>query len=248
MLSVASPALLYKTGDKGQMKLVYKEEGEQVFYDSMAFFDDQEGIAVGDSFEGCLSIIKTYDGGKTWKKFKCSSLPEAVAGEGAFAASNTNIEIIGNRIWVATTAARIYFSQDRGETWQIQSTPIMGEEDTQGIYSIDFYDSQIGFAIGGDYTDPEVNSKNKALTLDGGATWKLMADATDPGYKSCVQFVPNSDGQELVALGFTGVSYSYDQGQSWKKLSDEAFYTLRFQNDSTAFAAGKNRIAKLIFK
>lgn len=75
-----------------------------------------------------------------------------------------------------------------------------------------------------------------------------MADATDPGYKSCVQFVPNSDGQELVALGFTGVSYSHNQGQSWKKLSDEAFYTLRFQNDSIAFAAGKNRIAKLVFK
>lgn len=76
MLSIASPALLYKTGDNGQMELVYTEEGETVFYDAMTFWNNNEGIAVGDSMDGCLSIIITRDGGKTWNKLSCERLPK----------------------------------------------------------------------------------------------------------------------------------------------------------------------------
>ena len=69
-----------------------------------------------------------------------------------------------------------------------------------------------------------------------------------PQGKSCVQFVPNTNGEAMVAAGFNGISYSSDGGQSWKELSEEPFYTFRFLNDSTAFAAGSKRIAKLDFK
>src|SRR5690606_23119499 len=61
MLSVANPALLYKTGDRGDMELVYTEENEKVFYDAMIFWNDREGIAMGDPTEDCLSIIITRD-------------------------------------------------------------------------------------------------------------------------------------------------------------------------------------------
>lgn len=247
MLSVANPALLYKTGSNGRMELVYMEEDENVFYDAMTFWNDLEGIAVGDSMNGCLSVIITRDGGNTWKKLPCSRLPEGIEGEGAFAASNSNIEVINDETWIATTK-RIFYSSDRGKTWDTYSTPIQIDEPTQGIYSLDFYDEDLGVAIGGDYTKPDNNKDNKAFTRDGGKTWTLIAKGKDPGYKSCVQFVPNSEGKEIVALGFTGISYSSDMGNSWKQLSDEPFYTLRFRNDSIAYAAGKNRISRLTFK
>ncbi len=112
MLSIGNPALLYKTGDGGRMELVYKEEDENVFYDAMTFWNDKEGIAVGDTMNGCMSIIITRDGGTTWEKLACSSLPEGIVGEGAFAASNTNIKIVGNHTWVATTK-RILYSEIR---------------------------------------------------------------------------------------------------------------------------------------
>jgi photosystem II stability/assembly factor-like uncharacterized protein len=89
---------------------------------------------------------------------------------------------------------------------------------------------------------------NKDYTADGGKTWSLIADGTLPGYKSCVQFVPNGSGKEIVAVGFTGISYSQDGGSSWVDLSEEPFYTLRFVNDSTAYAAGRHRIGLLQFK
>ena len=248
MISVGNPALLYKTGNNGEMELVYKEEHENVFYDSMEFWNELEGIAIGDAIDGCLSVIITRDGGKTWNKLSCDKLPAATEGEGAFAASDTNIAIVGNKTWVATTAGRIYYSEDKGSTWEVIDTPIVKEKETEGIYSIDFYDEQSGFGIGGDYTKPADSSANKIRTQDGGKTWQLVAKNQNPGYRSCVQYVPNSQGMELVAIGFKGIDYSNDSGSTWKHLSDEGFYTLRFLNDSVAYAAGRGKICKLNFK
>ncbi|MEL6485370.1 MAG: oxidoreductase, partial [Bacteroidota bacterium] len=117
-----------------------------------------------------------------------------------------------------------------------------------GIYSIDFYDEDLGFAIGGDFSKPQVNAYNKMRTQDGGQHWELVANDAPPGYKSCVQFVPNSAGKGLVAVGFTGIDYSNDGGNTWVNLSEESFYTLRFLNDSIAYASGRNRIARLEFR
>ncbi|WP_034921981.1 WD40/YVTN/BNR-like repeat-containing protein [Gillisia sp. CAL575] len=250
MLSVADPALLYKTGDSGKMELVYKEENEKVFYDAMSFWNDEEGIAMGDPVENCLSIIITRDAGKTWNKIACENLPAAEEGEAAFAASNSNIAIQGNKTWILSGGmkSRIFFSADKGETWEVYETPIIQGSATQGGYSLDFYDENRGFIIGGDYTKPDENQSNKAITIDGGKTWELVAVGQEPGYKSSVRYVPGKNGNELVVVGFTGISYSKDAGKKWKNLSSEGFYTIRFLNDSTAYAAGKNRIAILKFK
>ncbi len=248
MLSIGNPALLYKTGENGKMDLVYKEEADNVFYDAMTFWNNDEGIAVGDSMNGCLSIIITRDGGNTWSKSVCDDLPMATDKEGAFAASNTNIVVKGDKTWIVTTSSRVYYSENKGITWEIYETPILSKEPTEGIYSLDFYDDKIGFVIGGDYLNPEENAQNKAITLDGGKTWNLVANRANPGYKSCVQFVPNAKGKALVSVGFTGISYSCDKGAHWKKLSESSFYTIRFLNDSIAYAAGKNKIAKLVFR
>jgi photosystem II stability/assembly factor-like uncharacterized protein len=248
MLSAGRPALLFKTGNQGLMELVYQEDEEGVFYDAMSFWNNMEGLAVGDEMNGCLSILITRDGGNTWQKMPCSELPEAIPEEGAFAASNTNIAISGDHTWIGTTESRIFYSPDKGQSWDIFTTPIKNSEPTEGIYTLDFYNDQLGVALGGDYTKPDSMNGNKALTRDGGKTWKLLADGNIPGYKSCVQFVPSGGGKEMVAVGFTGITYSQDFGDSWVNLSEEPFYTLRFINDSTAYAAGKHRIGLLSFE
>lgn len=249
MLSVGNPALLFKTGDSGKMELVYKEEDPKVFYDSMTFWNDSEGIAMGDPTDGCISIIITRNGGKSWSKINCEFLPAAADGEAAFAASNSNIAIQGDKTWIITggVKSRVLYSPDKGKTWEIFETPLTQGKPTTGGYSLDFYDENNGIIIGGDYTNPQENSGNKAVTSDGGKTWELIAQGEDPGYKSSVRYVPNSNAREIVATGFTGIEYSKDGGKSWLKLSDEGFYTLRFLNDTVAYAAGKGRIAKLIF-
>lgn len=244
-LSIGSPAKLFCDGN-----LVYFENHPKVFYDAIKFWNNQEGIAIGDPTDDCMSIIITRDGGNTWKKLACSLLPKAIQGEAAFAASNTNITIVGNNTWVATggKASRVLYSPDKGHTWQVFNTPIIQGLETTGMYSIDFYDELNGFAIGGDYTKPDDNKANKIKTVDGGKTWKLVGKNQNPSYRSCVQFIPNRNAKELVAIGFKGIDYSNNAGETWKHLSDEGFYTIRFLNDSVAYAAGSGRISKIVFK
>ncbi|NJW52787.1 WD40/YVTN/BNR-like repeat-containing protein [Salinimicrobium oceani] len=249
LLSVGNPALLYKTGNDG-LELVYTEAHEKVFYDAMTFWNDQEGIAMGDPVEDCLSIIITRDGGKSWKKISCNDLPKAAEGEAAFAASNSNIAVEGDKAWILSggVKSRIFFTPNKGRSWEVFNTPVVQGKSTQGGYSLDFYDEQQGVIIGGDYTAPVENSGNKARTTDGGRTWTLIADNQNPGYKSSIRYFPNGNGDKILAVGFTGISYSADAGASWKQISDEGFYTLRFVNDTVAYAAGKNKLAKLYFK
>ena len=75
----------------------------------------------------------------------------------------------------------------------------------------------------------------------------MVAQNKFPGYRSCVQYIPNSNANKIIAVGFEGIAYSKDKGNSWKELSKESFYTIRFLNDSIAFAAGKDRISKIKF-
>jgi len=256
MLSISNPALLYKFTKNEKVntfyesKLVYEEVHEKVFYDSMKFWNEYEGIALGDEMNGCMSVIITRDGGETWSKLPCSELPAVKEEVGAFAASNTNIVIKGDKTWLATGGkeSSILFSPDKGNTWKKISTPIIQGESTQGIYSLDFYDEKNGFAIGGAYDKPNDSLANKIRTNDGGKTWQVVANAKAPGYRSCVQYIPNSNAKELVTVGFKGIAYSNDAGDNWRQLSDESFYTIRFVNDSIAYAAGKNRVSKLVFR
>ena len=244
-ISIANPALLFKNG-----KVVYTESHPKVFYDSMEFWNNKEGIAVGDFTDNCISILITRDGGDSWSKLDCSVYSDIKQGEGLFAASDTNIAIVGNDTWIASGGlnSRVYFSSDKGLSWNITETPIIQGESTTGIFSIAFYDKRNGYAIGGDYTKPEQDSLNKIRTTDAGKTWSTVADNQNPGYRSCVQYIPNSKGEKLVAVGFEGVDYSSDSGLTWQHLSDEGFYTIRFLNDSIAYVAGKGKIAELRLK
>ncbi|MEJ2004668.1 MAG: YCF48-related protein [Cyclobacteriaceae bacterium] len=81
LLSVGSPAYLLRSTDMGMSwELVYSEEGESVFYDAMKFNDNDHGIAMGDPVGDCISIIRSNDGGKSWKKVECDALPAVEEG------------------------------------------------------------------------------------------------------------------------------------------------------------------------
>lgn len=254
ILSLASPAVLYKIGFDGSeatsIEEVYYESGEKVFYDSMKFWNDQEGIAIGDPIDDCMTVIITRDGGSTWTKIGCDSLPLVHKGEVAFAASNSNIAVYGDHAWIVTGGkhSRVMRTTDKGKTWEIYDTPIVSGEVMTGIFTVDFWDENTGIVFGGNWKDKNANHNNKAITYDGGKTWELLADGKDPGYGSSVKFIPNSDGQGIVVVSSLGISYTSNGGHDWLKLSEEGFYALEFVNDTLAFASGDNKISKLIFK
>ncbi|CAM4159813.1 oxidoreductase [Flavobacterium antarcticum] len=252
MLNVGTPSLLYRISKDGsRIKKMHQDDHPKAFYDSMQFWNNMEGIAMGDPTGACLSVLITRDGGTTWTQVSCENLPKVEVGEAAFAASNTNIVIKGTETWMFSggTKSRVFYSADKGKTWKVFDTPITQGEAMTGIFTADFYDAKNGFIAGGNYEKPNQNFGNKAVTTDGGTSWKLVAEKEAFGYASCVQYVPNSNAKQLVSVGASGLYYSSTSGEKWNKLSEDAtLYTIRFVNDSTAIAAGKNKIVRVHFK
>ena len=206
LLSTKSPALLFKSTDEGQnWEIVYREDHPDTYYNSLSFWDSQNGIGFGDAINGCLSIILTRDGGNSWKKLPCEELPAYREGEGGFAASNTNVVTLGDQAWVGTggAAARVLHTADKGQSWEVFDTPMNQGGKMTGIFSMAFQDEQHGILFGGDWEKQDQNTRCKAITEDGGRTWQLLRDGQEPAYRSCVQYVPNTQGQENVCGGYT---------------------------------------------
>jgi photosystem II stability/assembly factor-like uncharacterized protein len=191
---------IYKTTNAGKTwTLQFTNKDPKGFFDCMAFWDRDHGIAVGDpvadpSGKLKFELISTTDGGKNWKSLS-DALPEALPGEGAFAASGTCIAVQKkSQVWFATggKVARVFHSSDAGKTWSVTDTPMIHGPDSAGIFSIAFRDAKHGVIAGGDYKHPEENGPNLAFTNDGGRTWKL-SPASPQAYFSAVAFAGRGD-------------------------------------------------------
>ncbi|HSC28528.1 MAG TPA: hypothetical protein VLD67_14715, partial [Vicinamibacterales bacterium] len=110
----------------------------KAFFDAMSFWDAARGLAFSDSVDGRLVILATSDG-RTWTRIPPDTLPPALDGEGAFAASGTNIAVQRpGHAWVGTGAAdtaRVLRTADGGRTWQAATTPLAAGS-SSGIFSI----------------------------------------------------------------------------------------------------------------
>ncbi|HJX89129.1 MAG TPA: hypothetical protein VJ372_01465 [Pyrinomonadaceae bacterium] len=241
---------IYKTSDAGATwTLQFKNENPKAFLDAMSFWDADHGIVFGDSIDGRFDILITENGGITWSRLSSANLSPALANEGAFAASGTNIAIFGkSHAWIGTGAAtksRVLRTSDRGRTWQVADTPIAAGQ-SSGIFSIAFRDTKHGVIVGGDYTKEKEAVNNLAFTSDGGATWTLAKGLT--GFRSVVAYVPGT--KILVAIGPAGSDFSTDDGQTWKPVDGPGFDTFSFVPGKTVgWAAGaKGALAKLVIE
>ena len=171
--------------------------------------------------------------------------PQALANEGAFAASGTCLTTLGKSdVWFATggSAARVFHSGDRGQTWTARETPILSGAPSQGIFSLAFWSTNNGVVVGGDYKAPNRGERNAAFTTDGGKTWTLTVKGP-AGYRSAVTVVPG-DRPVLIALGITGSDCSMDGGNTWLSLDRVEYNAVNFAGRDAGWAVGpKGRIA-----
>lgn len=249
--NIESPMQLnYFDFESNVEKIKYKDDNKNAFYDSMYFSENGlNGILLGDPYENCFTIVISKNGGENWNKIQCEKLPLLVDGEAAFAASNTNVKIVNDKIFIISGGkkSRLIVSSNLGETWGVIDLPIIQGEQMTGAYSMDFYNENIGIIGGGNYDKPNDNTKNCCITYNGGKTWELIEN-TPFGFISCIQFIPNMNGRGIVTCGQNGVFISNDFGKSWiKLLDDKDFYTLRIKNKNELYLAGKNKIMEIEF-
>jgi photosystem II stability/assembly factor-like uncharacterized protein len=237
---------IYKTTDAGKhWVLQFTNKDPKGFFDCMAFWDRDRGIALGDPVADSsgklgFELFATEDGGKNWKPIPPDTLPPAIEGEGAFAASGTCITVQSNsNVWFVTggKGARVFRSTNAGKTWTVADTPIMHGPDSAGIFSIAFRDAAHGVIVGGDYKHPGQEGPNIAFTDDGGLTWKLST-VSPQTYFSAVAFVePGSAG--VLVVGATRSAYGNVSAQaSWQKTSDLNLNAVGVSPTGEAIAVG----------
>ncbi|MCP4455256.1 MAG: oxidoreductase [Planctomycetes bacterium] len=251
VFGVAGPVFGYMTEDGGDSwTVVYEDERDTVFFNSLKFSDSTHGIALSDPVDGRFLVLRTPDGGASWLQVK--DLPLSHDGEANFAASNSCIEVLpSGKAWFVTggSSARVFYSIDFGQSWQVADTPLVQGQDSTGIFSVAFKNDTEGIIVGGDYKTPDQNTHIAAFSTDGGVTWQ-PAETMPQGFRSCVQHVSAPHIELYVAMGKLGCDYSTDNGRHWRHITDQGYYTCRVVPGQTRlFAAGSHgRIARIELK
>ncbi|MEO5897994.1 MAG: hypothetical protein ABIS06_20090 [Vicinamibacterales bacterium] len=229
---------IYKTTDGGKTwSLQLANKDPKVFLDAMDFWSEDRGIAFSDAVDGRFVIFSTTNGGRTWTRVREDHLPVALANEGAYAASGTNVATLGrDHVWIGTTASRVLHSADRGVTWTVTQTPLPTSQ-SAGIFSVAFRDPMHGVVVGGDYQKEAEAVNNAAFTADGGRTWTLAKGIS--GFRSVVAHRPGSM-SEWIAVGPRGADISTDDGRTWTPLPGAGFHTFTFApNGRAGWGAGE---------
>jgi photosystem II stability/assembly factor-like uncharacterized protein len=239
-----SASRIYKTTDGGDSwTLLYTNPEPAGFFDAMEFWDAEHGVVMGDPVDGVFWVMLTDDGGASWRRVGETSLPRALQGEAAFAASGTCLAIRGDTIWFGTggaALARVFRSTDRGATWRVYDTPIAAGRSSAGIFSLLFRDARTGVAVGGDFLEPRRGGLNAAITWDGGISWRALPSLR--GYRSAVTPVPDAD--VLVAVGLTG-SDIRPEGGVWSLLDELSWNAVAFASPTAGWVVGNGgRIAR----
>lgn len=241
---------IYRTTDAGEnWQLQYINNKPEGFYDCIAFWDRNIGIAFSDNVDGKFPVLRTLNGGQRWEEL--TNLPEATKGEGAFAASGTCIATWGShKAWIATgagTSARLLYTADRGESWKSIATPIVQGTSTTGHTSIAFRSDLIGLAVGGDIGDTTKKATdNVIMTRDGGATWSVGGKLSFSGAAYGVAYVPATNGA-AVAVGPSGAALSADDGRSWRSIDSLSYWSVAFTVNRTGYLVGpRGRITKVV--
>ena len=237
---------IYKTKDGGaHWALLFTNPDAKGFLDGIAFWDARRGIVLGDAVEGHMTVFTTADGGEHWIR---RQTPPAVANEGAFAASNSSLALLGKKeAWFGTGgqgAGRVYHTKDAGETWTVAATAIRNDTASAGIFSVAFRDAKHGMAVGGEYSKDKEKLGNIVVTRDGGLTWKALPSGSGPhGFRSAVIYLAGR--RMWIVTGTSGSDYSADDGVTWKQFDEGSFNALSSAGGALWAVGAKGRIGLL---
>ncbi|MBC7828571.1 MAG: oxidoreductase [Chitinophagaceae bacterium] len=244
IIAIAEPAEILKTTDGGlNWKIVFTDSSKGMFLDAMDFYNNKNGIVVGDPVEGKVFLAYTKNNGDDWVRFNGEKNHRRWVmneDEAFFASSGTNIKYLkkGKYRLVSGGKSSRWFDENGDHALSV----IQGKEST-GANSIAVYKKQYA-VVGGDFTNDKDTTRNCLITNDGGVNWASPAKAPR-GYRSCVIYM---NAGQLLTCGTSGVDISNDGGINWNLISPESFHVCqKAKKGNAVFLAGSNgKIAKLV--
>lgn len=213
---------LYKTTDGCHTwKFLFSNPDKDGFWDAMIVNRfDKDGELLGDPVHGKFVLLETSDKGETWTETKYRGL-DALADEGAFAASNSSLMLderfITGFVTGGPAGPRILTNEGSGETeaFKAKPLPLKGSSPSAGGFSIGYRDRCCWVVVGGEYTKPDDSTGTAAYTHDGGKTWQ-PAQTPPHGYRSSVAYDPQT--KTWITVGPNGTDISTDDGKNWHPI------------------------------
>ncbi len=191
-------------------------EGSPDYY-AIRFVSKKIGFIVGSLTQASKInslILKTEDGGQTWKKL---SIP--------FQAELFSLDFIDEKKgWVVGDKGAIFVTDNGGQTWKSQTS-----ETNEEIYCVDFRNALEGYAVGG-----------KGLILrteNGGNTW-IKVKTSYPNTFLRINFIDEKTGWIVGRSGT--ILRSDDKGKNWIKQDSKTTDSLFgfYMEKKTGWAVG----------
>jgi hypothetical protein len=237
IMGISEPAYILKTKDAGQSwQVVYENPSQGMFLDAMDFYDNQNGMVIGDPLDGKIFLARTNDAGDSWNQIDTKNYPTLSKGEACFASSGSNIVMLNKRKFAYITGgiqSNLYIGKKK-----IKLPIIQGKEST-GANSLAVKSSSTWMVVGGDFLQKEEQIEHAVVTTNAGKSFSKPIEPPH-GYRSCVQFI---NVKTWISCGLNGVDITTDDGLHWQKISSEGFHVCqKARNGNAVYFAGQGKI------
>ncbi|WP_164549863.1 T9SS type A sorting domain-containing protein [Nonlabens ponticola] len=217
-------------GDSWTMLTTTQFSNSNSFPNVVHFFNDNEGIVIGDPINNQWELYTTQDGGATFTAISPANIPAPQAGETGYLAQKT---FSGDSIWFTTSNGRLFHSTDKGMNWQVYDTPVSDFGGVDINADVSFGNPTRGIL--------QTNDGTLYGTNDAGATWQLIViSGTGNPYGDNIAYVPGTN--SIVSVGsdpdFSGSSYSRDNGVTWTNINTRQYVDVAFFNETTGYSGG----------
>lgn len=212
---------IYKTSDSAKTWTTLNSTTNLPIRD-IYFSDTNNGIAVGGenscSTTDCISsgfILRTQDGGQTWKNVFTTSNKEEI----------TSIYFINNLLGFCVGGRAVYKTTDGGQSWTGNPLSNIGG----GFIKIEFSDTQNGFIISG---------RDILKTTDGGNSWQFIDLKENRKWNF---YSLSSANKTIYVAGQGKILKSIDNGTTWSELgsSPSEIYYIHFTTQDIGYAFGR---------
>lgn len=245
-VSAGQPAVIYKTSDGGKTWSKKHEENAKAFLDGISFTDKNRGYVFGDPIDSKWMILETTDQGETWTLIETA--PSADEGEAGFAASASSLFARENELWLGSggSSAKLYYSANRGRSWESWKSPVIQGEASQGVFSVSEAGQGEIVTVGGDYLKEKEAKANAAIFLTETQNWVIPSNPPS-GYRSGVTYFPLY--HWVIAVGPSGGDFSKDGGKNWVSFSEESWHAVsRAHSGGAIWASGaQGKIGRLTY-
>lgn len=257
IMAAGFPAVILYTNNGGESWTeVFRSNDSAVFLDAMDFWNEQEGVCIGDWVDGKPYTLLTRDGGKNWQLINDTkfTLPEKTA---SFAASGTCVrayEFGGKKRFAQALSSgnkhglllAAYDTRKERFEYEFEVAHYETTAPSQGIFSLCINPDSTIWLAGGDYAQPALGY----FAIKKGVKTFLRTESNVSGYRSCIEAFSDNNIPMVIACGSNGADITTLKQVAWKTISQVPLNTaIKAKKGKAVFLTGQQgTIYKLVVK